>query len=303
MSLNNSLSQFPSLVELTKESLITPADVLALVVHAVMLDMGFRLQFGGNTEDGLYGRMTTGEVAIPVLPADWTSLASFHYIHPLWTLIEEPPTTRLVLSFDRKMPERLLVSLSTSDDAPITFTMPTSPYIDFTLPLNPTNVLPNPSLFLQFFSSSLLPHLLPLLSTGSSSLKNNLPPVIAMPSSPFPAPFSTSAPRDLRPTSEASSLFDDTHPPIPPPSADPYGLGRPHPLGGLPPFRPDGSLIGPNHPSFGNPFPTVGPAGGGLPGIGGAPRFDPLGPLGGGTGEPDPDQAPLLGKLPDHMFM
>eukprot|EP00922_Rhytidocystis_sp_ex-Travisia-forbesii_P043340 GHVS01064663.1.p1 GENE.GHVS01064663.1~~GHVS01064663.1.p1 ORF type:complete len:304 (+),score=27.77 GHVS01064663.1:94-1005(+) len=302
VALRSSLSQFPSLVELSKESLCKPTDVLVLVVHAVMLDMGFRLAEDDNAKDSRYGRMTTGGIGIQVLPADWTSLDSFEYTHPLWQLIEEPSTTRLTLNFDRKSPDHLVVELCSCPDAPISFTMPTSPYINFTQPLSPTTVLSNPSHFLQFFSSSLLPHLLPLLSTGSSTLKTNMAPVIAMPSSPFPTPYGTSTP-SRPPASEASFLFDDTRPPIPPPSADPYGLVGHHPLGGLPVFRPDGSLIGPNHPSFGNPFPTLGPSGGRLPGLGGAPRFDPLGPLGGGSGEPDPDHAPLLGRPPDHMFM
>mmetsp|Transcript_84902 Transcript_84902/g.245477 ORF Transcript_84902/g.245477 Transcript_84902/m.245477 type:complete len:318 (+) Transcript_84902:88-1041(+) len=102
-------------------------------------------------------------------------------------------------------------------------------------------------------------------------------------------------------------------------SSDDAAMGRPTPLrggdigverptpgnpdllpGGVPGFRPllwtpDGGLLGPRHPAWGQGVPA-GPRFGSSGGLGFLPRFDPIGP---GTGEPEPDHLRVPGIHPD----
>mmetsp|Transcript_6176 Transcript_6176/g.10765 ORF Transcript_6176/g.10765 Transcript_6176/m.10765 type:complete len:307 (-) Transcript_6176:86-1006(-) len=69
----------------------------------------------------------------------------------------------------------------------------------------------------------------------------------------------------------------------------PFGWGDDSPIF----WTPDGGLIGPRHPIWGNVGGRYRPFGGGGAGI--MPRFDPIGP---GMGEPNPDHLPVPGIRP-----
>lgn len=105
------------------------------------------------------------------------------------------------------------------------------------------------------------------------------------------------APEDERPRPDRQMLPVPDRPAFPPFSGpDPFSF----PHGGFDDSRPllwtpDGNLLGPRHPAWGQGVP-VGPRGG-FGGNGGwLPRFDPILP---GTGEPDPDHLRVPGMHRD----
>mmetsp|Transcript_123753 Transcript_123753/g.309341 ORF Transcript_123753/g.309341 Transcript_123753/m.309341 type:complete len:302 (+) Transcript_123753:85-990(+) len=63
-------------------------------------------------------------------------------------------------------------------------------------------------------------------------------------------------------------------------------------------WTPDGGLLGPRHPAWGQVIPGRGGRVGGGGHGGFLPRFDPIGP---GSGEPDPDHLRVPGMFPDNF--
>jgi len=102
-----------------------------------------------------------------------------------------------------------------------------------------------------------------------------------------PAPQSDrTAPGQKRPAPEGPDRQPVPTPTPAPerPGLDPFFFPERGPAPPL--WIPDGGLLGPRHPAWGQPIPV----GGRRPGGGFLPRFDPIGPgVGPGIGEPDPD--------------
>lgn len=261
-------------------------DRLALAAHATMLEHGFVCAGAADADGAAAARQCDdGSVTLQVLPPGWNGSGSgvpdsyaFRYMHPLrgaaeaFTLKAVAMGDTLAVHAASSVPGGDLLSLNLKADS-------SAPAGEASVAAA-ARLRPAQDKMAETLAIRLLGR-----HNSTSRLGKALDPSAL-------AAAETAGQKRPAPEGDRGRQPVPTPAPMPPerPGLDPFffpvpGRGtQPH----LPPWTPDGGLIGPRHPAWGQPVP-VGPHGGGFPGSGTGgflPRFDPIGP---GMGELDPD--------------
>jgi len=255
------------------------ADRAILCVHSTMLEHGFQcVASGGETSGSLVPRVTAGadgSVSLEILPRGWNSSAdsfSLSYVHPLRESQES--FTIKALSMGQNFVVHAASSLSSAELLTVTLTQPTDSAAD-------------PAAMKTWQEKISATICMRLLSRHNSTAR--FEKALAGGEATTEATVGTKrpAPEEERPGTGGGERAPERAPhrdrdPFTPGFLDPRG--RPPLL-----WTPDGGLLGPRHPAWGQVVPGRG-------GSGMMPRFDPIGP---GGGEPDYDHAPVPGMFPD----
>lgn len=277
------------LQELTRSNSIRGAfDHAALVAHSTMLEHGFVCLGTAEPTAGASPKLTIaadGSAVMQVLPTGWNASAdsfTFGYIHPSRGSSEGFTLKALVIGSSLVI--HAASSVPGTDLLTVTFNIAAEKEV------TPSDV--------QGWQEKMLSGIvLRLLARQPSTARLGKALDASEPSTNTERGNATKrpAPEDPRtqPRPSPESDFDDRRPGL----IDPFHPGFPSP----PLWTPYGgsSLIGPRHPAWGQ----VGPGGRPLPGGGAGmmPRFDPTGPFGDGTMEPNPDHLRVPGMFPGNF--
>lgn len=264
-------------------------DRAALAVHCTMLEHGFVTTGAQESAAGapVVAAGPDGSATLQVVPPGWNALPdtyTFGYMHPLrgadqmFTVKALTMSGNLMVHAASSVQGGELLTVTLAVDAPAAET-------------DPAAVAARAKVWQEKMASGICARLLGL-HNSTSRLGKVLDPASAEQAGAERAGSGTKRPA---PEAERSRPFgfghDDEEPRRPCIPRDPFSPGF---LGGpvLPfGFRPDGGLLGPRHPAWGQVIP--GRTDGGMPGM--LPRFDPIGP---GLGEPDPDHLRVPGMTP-----
>lgn len=275
-------------------------DRAALAMHSTMLEHGFVCTGAEEKTDGSAPAIAVGPdgaATIEVVPRGWNvtpDIYTFGYMHPLRDPVEMFTVKAITMGGN------LMVHAASSKPGAELLTV--SLAVDATAAeSDPAAVSARANVWQEKMATGVALRLLGLHNStarfgkvldGSSGESPTAEKRGVGSATKRPAP-------DERPQrSEQEPGFDeDRRFPAPArPGLDPFSpgfMGGPVLPQGL--WVPDGGLLGPRHPAWGQVIP--GRAGGG----GMLPRFDPIGP---GLGEPNPDHLPVPGfgePNPDHL--
>jgi len=253
------------------------ADRAVLCVHSTMLEHGFQcIASAGETNQNAVPCVTAGaegSASVEILPRGWNSSAdnfSLNYVHPLRGT--EETFTIKALSMGQNFVVHAASSLSTAELLTVTLTQPTGTTVD-------------PATLKTWQEKIAATICMRLLSRHNSTAR--LEKALAGGEATTEASGGTKrpAPEEERPGPGGGERAPERSP-----HRDPFTPGFLDPRG-RPPllWTPDGGLLGPRHPAWGQVMPGRG-------GSGMMPRFDPIGP---GGGEPDPDHMHVPGMFPD----
>jgi len=253
------------------------ADRAILCVHSTMLEHGFQcVACGGEMSDSLVPCVTAaadGSASLEILPRGWNSSAdsfSFTYVHPLRG--SEETFTIKALSMGQNFVVHAASSLSNAELLTVTLTQPTGA----------TVCLATMKTWQEKIAATIC---MRLLSRHNSTAR--FEKALAGGEVTTEASGGTKRPA---PEEEQPGPGGGERAPERTPHRDPFTPGFLDPRGRpLLFWTPDGGLLGPRHPAWGQVVPGRG-------GSGMMPRFDPIGP---GGGEPDHDHMPVPGMLPD----
>lgn len=276
------------------------SDRAALTVHGSMLEHGFVCV--GRDVSGMLGVAVAadGSASLQVVPTDWNNTPdtySFGYVHPLRG--GEETFTVKILSIGATLAVHAASSLASSDLLTIILEVGSQPDNN------------SPEGWREKMAIGIAMKLLDRNNSTAKFGKSLAQQVDAPPQSSASATGS----KRPAPAGEPPNHHDGERPggwappgrfPFPDPGrgglfpagGDPFS---PFPATGEPPIHwtPDGGLLGPRHPAWGQPVPFGGR--GGIGGGGMLPRFDPIGPGHHGLGEPNPDHLRIPGFEPGHF--
>eukprot|EP00428_Durinskia_dybowskii_P017635 CAMPEP_0170207766 /NCGR_PEP_ID=MMETSP0116_2-20130129/3462_1 /TAXON_ID=400756 /ORGANISM="Durinskia baltica, Strain CSIRO CS-38" /LENGTH=325 /DNA_ID=CAMNT_0010458227 /DNA_START=44 /DNA_END=1021 /DNA_ORIENTATION=+ len=282
-------------------------DRAALAAHATMLEHGFMLVAaeGQGAPSPFVAPAADGSITLRLLPAGWNSGSdsySFNYVHPLrgaeetFALKALAISGNLVLHASSSLPAaelltvHLKVGAASVPEADAAAAAPAKGWQEKTAAGIAIRLLG------RHGSTARLGKALDTADEAGAAAADGASASGGI-KRPHPTP-ERQDPGGFRPT-----------PPLPPssfnPDLHPGGILFPRffPERGGPPllWTPDGGLLGPRHPAWGQGPRLGGGGGGGDGGFGLLPRFDPIGP---GSGEPDPDhlRVPGLPDFPGHIF-
>lgn len=242
-------------------------DRAALAVHSTMLEHGF-VSVGASTAPVL-SSASDGAISMQVVPPGWNSSSdsySFGYVHPLRG--SEETFTVKALSIGSNLAVHAESSTPEGDLLSVTLTVEDNGDSDSTAAAARAK---------DWQEKIAMGVSQRLLSRHNSTAR--------LGSALEAAPAQANSSGTKRRVVEDQSAQPPDRPERPdrpgfvPPFSDPF---RPD-FGDHRPFWPDGGLLGPRHPAWGQVMPG---RGGGM-----MPRFDPIGP-----GEPDPDHMRLPGR-------
>eukprot|EP00931_Biecheleriopsis_adriatica_P095036 TRINITY_DN68667_c0_g1_i1.p1 TRINITY_DN68667_c0_g1~~TRINITY_DN68667_c0_g1_i1.p1 ORF type:complete len:308 (-),score=55.22 TRINITY_DN68667_c0_g1_i1:97-1020(-) len=254
-------------------------DRAALAVHSTMLEHGFVCV--GTAEPSasaapVLAAAPDGSISMQLVPAGWNSVAdsyTFGYVHPLR---ESTDTfTIKALAIGSSLAVHAASSSAGADLLNLTINVETS-----SVDNDPVSVVARAKEWQEKAAAGIAQRLL-----GRQNSTARLGKALeAHPSAAAGSDRKRPEPEDPRPARPARPDFDNDYErdrrPFPgaPLFRDPFRpgfFGEDRPVF----WTPDGGLLGPRHPAWGQVIP--GRTGGGM-----MPRFDPIGP---GTGEPNPD--------------
>lgn len=266
-------------------------DRAALAVHCTMLEHGFVCTGAEESAAGAPSVVAgpDGCATLQVVPPGWNAQPdtyTFGYVHPLrggdqtFTVKALTMSGNLMVHAASSVPSGELLTVSLAVDAA-------------TAETDPAAVVARAKMWQEKMAAGVCVRLLGM-HNSTSRLGKVLDAAAAEPG--------TGEARAGSGTKRPAPEFERPRPmrDLMPDAEDPRGLPRglrdpfsPGFVGGpaLPPgfWMPDGGLLGPRHPAWGQVIP--GRTGGGM-----MPRFDPIGP---GMGEPDPDHLRVPGFMPD----
>lgn len=259
-------------------------DRAALAVHSTMLEHGFvcvGVSEPNASAEPVLALSQDGDVTMQVLPAGWNASAdsyTFGYIHPCRQSTDT--FTVKALSIGSTLAVHAASSSAGSDLLNVTLNVDQNSTDN-----DPASVVARANDWQDKIAAGVA---LRLLGRQNSTALIGKSLQAEPEARDVAGGMKRSAPGDPRPVRpDFEDDFDRERRPVPgisPIRGDPFSPGF---LGGDRPllWTPDGGLLGPRHPAWGQVVP--GRMGGGM-----MPRFDPIGP---GMGDPNPDHAPVPG--------
>eukprot|EP00929_Paragymnodinium_shiwhaense_P034527 TRINITY_DN18772_c0_g1_i1.p1 TRINITY_DN18772_c0_g1~~TRINITY_DN18772_c0_g1_i1.p1 ORF type:complete len:335 (-),score=49.31 TRINITY_DN18772_c0_g1_i1:322-1326(-) len=300
-------------------------DRAALTAHATMLEHGFQPVASGQGAPVLT-MGADGSCSLQVLPQGWNASKdsySFEYIHPLRGVEEKFSLkalaigTSVALHAASSLPGGDLLTVTLEVGAPSTSSpstegqsaaTPSAPPLTDQLQGWQDKISSGIALKLlgRHNSTSRLGKALAGEAAGTAGSSADASAAASRGKRPAPSPENNRREDDIdmEPDRPGRAPWPDPgREGILPPDRDPFGLPRglfptpsPHPFI----WTPNGGLLGPRHPAWGQTVP--GPLGGRGEGGGMMPRFDPFGPPGTGFGDPEPDHLRVPGRGGGPMF-